>query len=73
MVIVDAVTRLIPGVVGSPESLIEESHKNPGYLEYPHYTRPAEFNGWQVPEVLLSGDHAKIENWRQKNAIKRSS
>lgn len=68
MVMVDAVVRLIPGVVGDPESLKEESHQEPGYLEYPHYTRPEIYKGWSVPEVLLSGHHAQIKKWRQENA-----
>ena len=65
MVLVDSIVRLIPGVVGKEESIIEESHSKPGYLEYPQYTRPEEYKGWGVPEVLLSGDHKKIKSWRQ--------
>ncbi len=79
MVFVDALTRLIPGVVGSEESLKEESFSSgvstdPGsiLLEYPHYTRPPEFRGMKVPEVLLSGDHAKIEQWRREQAKERT-
>ncbi len=71
MVIVDAVARLIPGVLGSDESHIEESHSQ-GLLEYPHYTRPPEFRGMAVPEILLSGDHAKIAKWRRKESLKRT-
>ena len=67
MVIVDSVVRLIPGVVGKEESIIEESHSKPGYLEYPQYTRPEEYKGWSVPEVLLSGNHKEIKKWRQLN------
>ncbi|MGF7057243.1 tRNA (guanosine(37)-N1)-methyltransferase TrmD [Brassicibacter mesophilus] len=69
MVIVDSVVRLIPGVLGREESFIEESHYN-GLLEYPQYTRPRDFNGYHVPEVLLSGDHKKIEEWRQIEALR---
>ncbi|MCX6705773.1 MAG: tRNA (guanosine(37)-N1)-methyltransferase TrmD [Candidatus Woesebacteria bacterium] len=65
MVIIDSVVRLIPGVVGKEASIVEESHSRPGYTEYPQYTRPEEFNSWKVPEVLLSGNHKKIKNWRQ--------
>ncbi len=65
MVVVDSVVRLIPGVVGKEESIVEESHSKPGYIEYPQYTRPDEYRGWKVPEVLLSGNHKKIKNWRQ--------
>lgn len=70
MAIVDATIRLIPGVVGKKESLLEETHNIPGYVEYPHYTRPAEYKGWKVPEVLLSGNHAEIEKWRKDNSNK---
>ncbi len=65
-VMVDAITRLIPGVIDA-ESLAEESHKA-GLLEYPHYTRPAEYRGWTVPEILLSGHHARIAEWREQKA-----
>lgn len=70
MVVVDAVARLIPGVLsqGSPD---EESHSTP-LLEYPHYTRPAEFRGWRVPDILLSGHHEQIARWRRKQALKRT-
>jgi tRNA (guanine37-N1)-methyltransferase len=64
MVIVDSVIRLIPGVLGKDESSMDESHKEPGYLEYPQYTRPEEYKGWKVPEILLSGNHAEIAKWR---------
>jgi tRNA (guanine37-N1)-methyltransferase len=66
-VIVDAVTRLLPGVI-DPGSLEEESHSD-GLLEYPHYTRPAEYRGWTVPDILLSGHHARIAEWRRQQAI----
>ncbi|XUX00267.1 MAG: tRNA (guanosine(37)-N1)-methyltransferase TrmD [Dehalogenimonas sp.] len=71
MVIVDAVSRLVPGVLGSEESQVEESHSQ-GLLEYPHYTRPPEYRGLPVPEVLLSGNHAKIAKWRRKESLKRT-
>jgi len=65
MVIIDSIVRLIPGVVGKEASIVEESHSQPGYLEYPQYTRPEKYKKWNVPEVLLSGNHKKIKNWRQ--------
>ena len=67
MVIVDAVTRLIPGVLGGETSAEQESFSQTGVRENPHYTRPEEFRGLKVPDVLLSGHHAKIEKWRQNN------
>jgi tRNA (guanine37-N1)-methyltransferase len=70
-VVVDAVARLIPGVLGEADSATEESFSN-GLLEYPHYTRPAEFRGLKVPEILLSGNHAAIEAWRKAEALKRT-
>ncbi len=71
MVVVDATSRLIPGVLGGAESILEESHSG-GMLEYPHYTRPTEFRGWRVPDVLLSGNHAEIARWRRKESLKRT-
>lgn len=71
MIIVDAVTRLIPGALGDDESASEESFSS-DLLEYPHYTRPAEFRGMKVPEVLLSGNHAEIAKWRAEQAKKRT-
>ncbi len=71
MVIVDTMVRLLPGVLGSPASLREDSHVT-GLLEYPQYTRPAVYGGWSVPEVLLSGNHAQIANWRREQAILRT-
>lgn len=65
MVLVDSIVRLIPGVVGKEASIIEESHSKPGYTEYPQYTRPENYKGWKVPEILLSGNHKKIKKWRQ--------
>jgi tRNA (guanine37-N1)-methyltransferase len=70
MVIVDAVTRLLPGVL-APGSTEEESH-TAGLLEYPHYTRPPEFRGWRVPDILLSGNHAAIARWRRKESLRRT-
>jgi len=67
MVIVDSVVRLIPGVLGKDESALVESHKEPGYLEHPQYTRPETYKGWKVPEVLLSGNHKEIRDWRQNH------
>lgn len=71
MVVVEVVTRLLPGVLGDDESSKEESFAN-GMLEYPQYTRPAEFRGMKVPEVLLSGNHAEIRRWRQQQAAART-
>jgi tRNA (guanine37-N1)-methyltransferase len=75
MVLVDAVVRRLPGALGSEESALEESFSAEleGGLEYPHYTRPAEFRGWSVPEVLLSGDHKRIEEWRREQSRARSA
>ncbi len=71
MVIVDVVTRLLPGVLGDDESAKEESFSH-GLVEYPHYTRPAEFRGMKVPEILLSGHHAEIAKWRHEQALERT-
>jgi tRNA (guanine37-N1)-methyltransferase len=71
LVVVDAVTRLIPGVLGNEEATAEESFQT-GLLEYPHYTRPREFEGLTVPEVLTSGDHARIARWRREQALRRT-
>jgi tRNA (guanine37-N1)-methyltransferase len=68
LVVADAVVRLIPGVLGSEESAAGDSHSD-GLLEYPQYTRPAEFLGWKVPEILLSGNHAKIAAWRREQSL----
>ncbi|MGD9129763.1 MAG: tRNA (guanosine(37)-N1)-methyltransferase TrmD [Candidatus Woesebacteria bacterium] len=70
LVIVDAVTRLIPGVLGNEASIEDESHSEPGFLTYPQYTRPEVYRNWKVPKVLLSGDHEKIAEWRRKQLIK---
>ena len=69
MMVIDTVTRLIPGVLEKEQATKEESFGQQGLLEYPQYTRPAEFKGWKVPEVLLSGDHQKIDAWRKKKAL----
>jgi len=71
MVIVDAVTRLLPGALGSPESEIDESFED-GLLEYPQYTRPAEYRGYRVPDVLLSGNHRQIAEWRRQESERRT-
>jgi tRNA (guanine37-N1)-methyltransferase len=71
MVVIDAVARLLPGVLGHDESSHDESFSH-GLLEYPQYTRPAEFRGMEVPEVLLSGNHAEIEKWRREQAKLRT-
>jgi tRNA (guanine37-N1)-methyltransferase len=75
MVLLDAIARRLPGALGSEESGLVESFSGEldGGLEYPQYTRPAEFRGWRVPEVLLSGDHARIERWRREQSRLRSA
>jgi tRNA (guanine37-N1)-methyltransferase len=72
LVIIEAVTRLIPGVIGNPASLDEESHNEVGALEYPTFTKPATWRELNVPEVLLSGNHGQIQKWRQEEAKRRS-
>lgn len=71
MIIVDSVTRLLPGVLGNDTSAVLDSFRE-GLLEYPHYTRPAEYRGWKVPDVLLSGHHGNIEIWRRKESLRRT-
>ncbi len=71
MVVIDAVSRLVPGVLGAPASAVEESHSS-GLLEYPQYTRPPDFRNWQVPPILLSGNHGAIARWRRKEALRRT-
>ncbi len=71
MTIIDAVTRLIPGALGDPDGPWDDSHSS-GLLEYPHYTRPPEFRGWRVPDILLSGDHGRIARWRREQALLRT-
>ena len=70
-VVIDSISRLIPGVLGDKESILEESFSD-GLLEYPHYTRPPEVNGDKVPEILLSGDHQKINQWRRIQSLKNT-
>ncbi len=72
MVIVDAVTRLLPGVLGDPGAVLDDSHAE-GLLEGPHYTRPAVYRGWEVPPILLSGDHAAIARWRREQSLRRTA
>jgi tRNA (guanine37-N1)-methyltransferase len=71
LILIDAVSRLIPGVLGDPDGPFDDSHAS-GLLEYPHYTRPPEFRGWRVPEILLSGDHARIAQWRREQSLLRT-
>ena len=72
LVVIDAVVRRQPGTLGSADSLLEESHSD-GLLEYPQYTRPAEFRGWKVPDILLSGNHGEIARWRRRQRILRTA
>lgn len=72
MILIDAVARKIPGVLGSEDSAVSESHVA-GLLEGPHYTRPADFRGWVVPDILLSGNHAEVDKWRRRQAILRTA
>ena len=72
MVVIDTVIRYVPGVLGDPESVSEESHSQAGRLEYPQYTRPRDFRGMAVPDILLSGDHEAIAHWRQEQSEARS-
>ncbi|NPV55181.1 MAG: tRNA (guanosine(37)-N1)-methyltransferase TrmD [Anaerolineae bacterium] len=71
LVLIDAVARLLPGALGDPDGALDDSHAT-GLLEYPHYTRPVEFRGWQVPEVLVSGNHAQIARWRRQQSLART-
>ncbi|MGE7672505.1 tRNA (guanosine(37)-N1)-methyltransferase TrmD [Lysinibacillus sp. NPDC094403] len=71
MTVIDSVVRLLPGVLGQEDSHIQDSFST-GLLEHPHYTRPAEFRGMKVPDILLSGNHAKIEQWREEESLKRT-
>lgn len=71
LVVIDAVTRLLPGALGDPFGALDDSHAS-GLLEYPQYTRPPVFRGWQVPQVLISGDHARIERWRREQSLLRT-
>jgi tRNA (guanine37-N1)-methyltransferase len=72
MVVIDTVIRHVPGVLGDETSAVEESHSEPGRIEYPQYTRPREFRGMEVPEVLLSGNHEAIAAWRREQSARRS-
>ena len=71
MFVIEAVARLVPGVMGNELSAVDESFAD-GWVEHPHFTRPADFRGWKVPEVLLSGDHAKVARWRRAESIART-
>jgi tRNA (guanine37-N1)-methyltransferase len=71
LIVIDAVARLIPGVLGDPTGAMTDSHAS-GLLEHPHYTRPPEFRGWGIPDVLKSGDHAKIKQWRREQSLLRT-
>jgi tRNA (guanine37-N1)-methyltransferase len=69
---IEAITRLIPGVLGNPESLAEESHNEEGYLEYPNFTKPSTWRDLEVPAILLSGNHGEIAKWRAAQAQERA-
>ena len=71
LVLIDAITRQLPGALGDSQATLKDSHAS-GLLEHPHYTRPAEFRGWSVPEVLRSGNHALIEQWRREQSLRRT-
>jgi tRNA (guanine37-N1)-methyltransferase len=71
LILIDAVSRLLPGVLGDPDGAADDSHAT-GLLEYPHYTRPPAFRGWKVPDILVSGNHAKIAQWRREQSLMRT-
>jgi len=71
LIMVDSISRFLPGVLGDPEGAMDDSFAS-GLLEYPQYTRPEEFRGWKVPDVLLSGNHAVINRWRREQALERT-
>ena len=71
LILIDAVARLLPGVLGDPDGPFDDSHAS-GLLEYPHYTRPPEFRGWGVPDILVSGNHARIAKWRREQSLRRT-
>jgi len=71
LIVIDAVARLMPGALGDPGGAWDDSHAA-GLLEYPHYTRPADFRGWKVPDVLVSGDHARVDRWRREQSLLRT-
>jgi tRNA (guanine37-N1)-methyltransferase len=73
MVVIDTVVRYVPGVLGDPDSVVEESHSEEGRLEYPQYTRPRVFRGMEVPEVLLSGNHPAVARWRRERSRTRDN
>jgi tRNA (guanine37-N1)-methyltransferase len=73
LVALEALVRLLPGAIGRPESFQADSHFEPGLLDHPHYTRPAEYEGWEVPEVLLSGDHERVRLWRRRKALEATA
>ena len=72
VVVIDAIVRLLPGVLGDDQSAVQESFGASGVLDHPHYTRPAEWNGLKVPDILVSGDHAKVAKWRAEQALERT-
>ena len=72
MVVIDTVVRYVPGVLGDAESVVEESHSDPGLVEYPQYTRPRVFREMAVPEVLISGNHGAVAKWRKEQSLARS-
>jgi tRNA (guanine37-N1)-methyltransferase len=72
LILIDAVARTLPGALGDPEGALTDSHAT-GLLEHPHYTRPQAFRGWEVPEILRSGDHARIERWRRQQSLLRTA
>ena len=71
LILIDALSRLLPGVLGDPDGPFDDSHAS-GLLEYPHYTRPPEFRGWGVPDILISGNHARIARWRREQSLRRT-
>jgi tRNA (guanine37-N1)-methyltransferase len=71
LILIDALSRLLPGVLGDPDGPFDDSHAS-GLLEYPHYTRPPEFRGWRVPDILVSGNHARIARWRREQSLRRT-
>jgi tRNA (guanine37-N1)-methyltransferase len=71
LVLIDALSRHVPGVLGDPDGVADDSHAS-GLLEYPHYTRPPEFRGWRVPDILVSGDHARLARWRREQSLLRT-
>ena len=71
LIVIDAVSRLVPGVLGDAQASEQDSHAH-GLLEHPHYTRPPEYRGWRVPGILTSGDHARVDLWRQKQSLLRT-